>query len=167
MEIHPQRTLRYYALRLKRLGGDPRSLAMGTAVGMFIGITPTVPLHTVTIISTTLLMRVNTLTALISATIVSNPLTFVPQYYLCWKIGSIILPDKLTWTRLQEVIAVITNEGFFVSLKTISTLSFDAVLVMMIGGFLLALPSALISYYISLHFFIKFREKRRRKHLLD
>jgi hypothetical protein len=167
MEINPQRTFRYYLLRFKRLGGDPRSLAMGTAVGILIGLTPTVPLHTVTIIGTTLLMRVNTIAALISATIVSNPLTFVPQYYLCWKIGNLILPGRLTWARLQEVLQILTDEGFFDSLKALSTLSFDALLVMMIGGFLLAIPPALISYYFSLRFFLKIREKRRRKHLLD
>lgn len=167
MEIKPQRTFRYYFLRLKRLGGDPKSLAMGTAIGIFIGLTPTIPLHTVAIIGATLLMRVNTIAAIIAAAMVSNPLTFVPQYYLAWKIGDFILPGRLTWARLHEVLNIVINESFFDSLKTISNLSVDAFLVMMIGGILLALPPALISYYFALRFFIKIREKRRRKHLLD
>lgn len=167
MRLSLQRTFRYYSLRLKRLGGDPKSLAMGTAVGIFIGITPTIPLHTVAIIGVTLLMRVNTIAALISATVVSNPLTFAPLYYLSWKIGNFILPGRLTWERLQEVLEVITSESFLVSLKTVSNLSINAVLVMMIGGILLAIPPTLVSYYFSLRFFIKVREKRRRKHLLD
>jgi len=166
MWLNLQKTFRYYSLRFKRLGGDPKSLAMGTAVGIFIGITPTVPLHTVAIIGVTLLMRVNTIAALISATIVSNPLTFVPIYYLSWKIGNFLLPGRLTWERLQEVLEVITSESFLVSLKTVSNLSINAVLVMMIGGILLAIPPTLVSYYFSLRFFIKVREKRRRKHVL-
>jgi len=161
------RIFRYYSLRFRRLGGNPRSLAMGTAVGVFIGLTPTVPLHTVAIIGATLLMRVNTIAALISATIVSNPLTFALQYYLSWKIGSLIFPGRLNWTRLQEVLEVITNESFLTSLKTISTIGFDAILVMMVGGILLAIPPSLISYYFSLRFFMKIREKRLKKHLLD
>jgi uncharacterized protein len=167
MGFNLQRTFRYYALRFKRLGGDPRSLAMGTAIGILIGLTPTFPLHTVAIIGTTLLMRANTIAALISATMVSNPLTMAFQYYICWKIGNFILPDRLSWTRLQEVLAIITNEGFLVSLKTISNLSIDALMVMMIGGILLAIPPTVISYYFSLRFFIKIREKRRQKHLLN
>jgi uncharacterized protein (DUF2062 family) len=167
MGLNLQRTFRYYALRFKRLGGDPQSLAMGTAIGIFIAITPTVPLHTIAIITATLLLRANTIAALISATLVSNPLTFVPQYYLCWKIGNFIVPDRLTWDRLQEVMGVITDESFLVSLKTISNLSMDAVLVMMIGGILIAIPPTVISYYFSLRFFIKIRDKRRQKHLLN
>ncbi|MDW7772040.1 MAG: DUF2062 domain-containing protein [Desulfobulbaceae bacterium] len=167
MEINPKRTFRYYALRFRRLGGDPKSLALGTAVGIFIGLTPTVPLHTVVIIAITLLTRANTIAALISATIVSNPLTFVPVYFLCWKIGNFILPHRLTWTRMQEVLAVFSSEGFLESLRTVSGLSLDAILVMITGGLLLALPAALISYYFSLLFFIKLREKRRQKHLLN
>lgn len=167
MAFNLSRIFRYYSLRFKRLGGDPKSLAMGTAVGIFIGLTPTVPLHTVAIVGVTLLMRVSTLAALISATVVSNPLTFALQYYLSWKIGNFIFPDRLTWDRLQEVLKVITNESFLTSLKTVSNLSFDAVLVMMVGGIILAIPATLISYYIALRFFMKIRDKRRAKHLLN
>lgn len=167
MGFNPPRLFRYYSLRFKRLKGDPKSLAMGTAVGIFIGLTPTVPLHTIAIVGTTLVMRVSTIAALIAATIVSNPLTFALQYFLAWKIGDLILPDRLTWARIQEVLNAITSQGFVDSLKTVSTLSFDAVLVMMVGGILLAIPPTLLSYYFTLRFFIKLREKRRKKHLLN
>lgn len=167
MAIDPKRTFRYYLLRFKRLGGDPKSLAMGVAIGIFIGITPTVPLHTIAIIGITLLLRVNTIASLLAATAVSNPLTFVPLYYLAWKIGDFFLPGRLTWSRLQEVLEILLNESFMVSLKTLSNISIDAFMVMMLGGTLLAIPPALASYYLSLRFFIKIREKRRQKHLLN
>ncbi|MBW2328784.1 MAG: DUF2062 domain-containing protein, partial [Deltaproteobacteria bacterium] len=82
-----RRLVRYYYLRFIRLQGSPHSLAMGAAVGAAIAVTPTLPLHTVTIIPITLLLRVNTIAALIAGTIVSNPLTFAAQYYVSWKIG--------------------------------------------------------------------------------
>lgn len=167
MAFNPKRIFRYYSLRFKRLGGDPHSLAMGTAVGIFIGLTPTFPLHTVAIVFTTLIMRVNTIAGLISATMVSNPLTMAFQYYITWKIGNFFLPDRLTWERLKEVLEIMTNQGFLDSLRTISNLSADAFMVMMLGGILLALLPTLISYYFSLRFFIKIREKRRQKHLLN
>ena len=86
MNISLPRTIKYYALKFKRLRGDPHSLALGTAIGIFIGISPTIPLHTVAIIGAALLLRASTIAALISASVVSNPLTMVPQYYLCWLI---------------------------------------------------------------------------------
>lgn len=166
MAFNPKRTLRYLSLRFKRLRGDPRSLALGTAIGIFIGATPTMPLHTVTIIGLTLLLRASTIAALIAATAISNPLTFAPQYYLAWRIGNALLPGRLSWERLQGLMRVISNNGFIDGLKTISNLSGDALLVMLTGGLLLALPLAIASYFLSLRFFYKIREKRLKRHIL-
>jgi uncharacterized protein len=161
------RTLKYYILKFVRLRGNPRALAMGVAMGVFIGIIPIVPLHTISIIGVTLLLRISTFAALISSTIVSNPLTLVPLYYLCWRIGNFILPGRLTWWRIEEVLQVLSDDGFVESLKSTSQLGADAIAVMLTGGFLLGMPLAILSYFISYYFFITIRHKRRQKHLLD
>jgi len=161
------RTVKYYILRFVRLRGNPQGLAMGVAIGVFIGISPTMPLHTISIIGFTLLLRVSTVAALISATIVSNPLTLVPLYYLCWLTGNFLLPGRLTWERLEEVLHILANEGFMESLRAVSQLSADAIAVMLTGGFLLGLPAALVSYFVSYYFFMAIRRKRQQKHLLD
>lgn len=162
-----QRTARFYFLRFKRLQGDPRSLAIGVAIGVFIGISPTLPLHTVMIVAVTLLLRVSTVSAIIAAAVVSNPLTFALQYFLCWKVGNILLPDRLTWDKMREILNIVMNQGFSESLESISRLSVDAIFVMLTGGILLGLPLAFISYILSLNFFLKIHEKRRKKHLLN
>ena len=41
-----KRTLKYCWLKLRRLQGDPKKLAWGMALGVFIGVTPTLPFHT-------------------------------------------------------------------------------------------------------------------------
>ncbi len=166
MALNLKRTIRYFSLRFKRLRGDPRSLAMGTAIGIFVGITPTMPLHTVTIVGLTLLFRASTIAALVAATAISNPLTFVPQYYLAWKVGNALLPGRLSWETLQGLLRIITENGFIDALKAISNLSGDALLVMLTGGFILALPLAIASYFLSLRFFHKIREKRLKRHIL-
>lgn len=167
MPLSLARTIKYYTLRFMRLRGNPHSLAMGTAIGIFIGITPTIPLHTVAIIGVTLLMRASTIAGLISAAVICNPLTIVPQYYLCWLTGDFIFSDRLTWERIKEVLQAITHQGFMDSIHTLGSLSFDAILVMMTGGLVLGIPAAVAGYYFSLRFFIRLREKRRRKHLLN
>ncbi len=166
MEFNPKRTWRYFFLRIKRLRGNPRSLALGTAIGVFVGVTPTMPLHTVTIVGLTLLLRANTIAAMIAATAISNPLTVVPQYYLAWKVGNVLLPGRLSWERLQGLMRIISDKGFIDSIKTLSHLSYDALLVMLTGGFLLALPLSIASYFLSLRFFYKMREKRLKRHIL-
>ena len=162
-----RRTAHYYYLRFIRLRGTPSSLAMGAALGAAIGITPTIPLHTVIIVGITLLLRVNTIAALIAGTVVSNPLTFAAQYYLSWKIGDMILPNKLTWERLQQVLTMIEEAGFVEGMKILSHLSCDAILVMLLGGFVLAVPLGIATYFFSYRFFDHIQKKRRQKHLLN
>jgi len=167
MKFDLRRTIRFYTLKFIRLRGNPRSLAMGTATGILIGISPTIPLHTGAIVAVTLLMRVSTVAAIISAAVVCNPFTMIPQYYLCWFVGNFILPDRLTWDRIKDLLNVITHQSFMDSMHTLSSLSFDAILVMLTGGLVIGIPAAIASYYFSLRFFIKIQEKKRQKHLLN
>ena len=162
-----RRTVRYYYLRFKRLRGTPYSLAMGAALGAAIAVTPTLPLHTAIIIPTTLLLRVSTIAALIAGTVVSNPLTFAAQYYVSWKIGDMILPHRLTLERLQQVLAMIKEAGFVEGIKILSHLSVDALMVMLTGGFILAVPLGIATYFFSYLFFDHIQKKRRQKHLLN
>ncbi|WP_456387389.1 DUF2062 domain-containing protein [Desulfolithobacter sp.] len=167
MNFHPSRTIRYLYLRLKRLQGDPESLALGMALGVFIGITPTIPLHTVLTIGLTLAFRASTLSGLIGTVLVSNPLTIVPLYYLCWKIGNWFMPDRVTWERLKTLLDHLMSQGLVEGVRTLSHLSLDVVLVLMSGGLVLAIPPSVISYFLARHLFLKWQLKRQRKHLLN
>ncbi len=162
----PFRIIRYFYLRFQRLRGNPRSLALGTAIGVFIGLTPTLPFHTVSIIPLTILCNASTLAALISGFLVSNPLTIFFHYYFAWVIGNFLFPGRLTWTTIQSVLGVLTEGGFAEGIRTITGLGFNAILVMLSGGILLALPLAILSYCLSYRFFLKIKQKRREKHLL-
>ncbi len=161
------RTVRYYSLRFKRLQGSTRSLALGAAIGSAVGATPTLPLHNVLILGLTLLFRVNPIAGIITANIVSNPLTFVPQYFLAWKIGDFFLPGRLTWEKIRGILALIKQEGIMDTLDVIRQMGFDAILVMMTGGIVLALPAGILTYIVVFQFFAKLRKKRRNKHLLN
>jgi len=161
------RTLRFYSLRFKRLQGSTRSLALGAAIGTAVGATPTLPLHNVLILGLTLLFRVNPIAGLITANIVSNPLTFVPQYFFAWKIGDFFLPGRLTWEKIQGILALIKEKGIMDSLDLIRQMGFDAILVMLTGGLVLAVPTGILTYIIVFRIFAKIREKRRNKHLLN
>jgi uncharacterized protein (DUF2062 family) len=99
--------------------------------------------------------------------VISNPLTFAAQYYLSWKIGDMILPGRLTWERLQEVLALVKEAGIFEGVKILSNLSVDAIMVMLTGGIVLALPLGIATYFLSYRFFDHIRKKREQKHLLN
>ncbi|WP_446011996.1 DUF2062 domain-containing protein [Candidatus Electrothrix sp.] len=167
VKLNPRRASRYYYLRFIRLQGSPSSLAMGSALGASIAITPTLPLHTICIITVTLLLRVNTLAALLAGTIISNPLTFAAQYYLSWKIGSILLPGRLDWDQLYEVVLLVRQSSLIEGVKIMTQLGFDTMLVLQTGGLVLAIPLGIITYLITFRLFVYLQKKKQQKHLLN
>lgn len=162
--LDPRRLSRYYRLRFTRLRGDPRFLARGVALGTFIGITPTIPLHTIVTLALALILRTSKIPALLATVVVSNPLTFFLQYYLSWRIGNFIHPGVLSWERVTAMLTVIKNHASFSeSIHAVLTLGFDAATVLLSGGIVLALPFALCAYFISLRFFSMVADKRKTK----
>ncbi|MFH1019033.1 MAG: DUF2062 domain-containing protein [Pseudomonadota bacterium] len=165
--MKPRRAAKYYYLKFLRLQGDPHSLALGVAIGLFVGITPTVPLHTAFIIILAWPLRGNILAALIAATAISNPLTWLPQYYFCWRLGNWLLPGHLSWERIQALLSLFTSDaGFKESLATLWQLGLDAAAVMLLGGVLLAIPFTCAGYILAFKFFRALRKKRQDKHIL-
>ncbi len=162
-----KRTARFYLIRFKRLQGSNRSLAMGSAIGAAVGVTPTLPLHNVLILGITLPLRVNPIAGILAANVVSNPLTFVPQYYLAWKIGDFFLPGRLSWEKILSTLNLIKTEGIMDSLHVLRAMGWDALLVMLTGGLTLAVPTGVLTYVLVFRFFARVREKRRQKHLLN
>ncbi len=167
----PIRLVRYHYQKFLRLQGEPKVIARGIAVGIFVGITPTIPLHTVLILSLCLLFRASKVAGILASIFVSNPLTFFIQYYLSWLMGTAIFPGLLSWQRLQEMMDVLSTasgyEGFKSSLTAISSLGLDAIIVLVVGGTLLAIPFTVLSYYYSLKLFTKLRDKRQDKVALN
>lgn len=162
----PIRLVKYYYIKFLRLRGDPKAIARGVAVGIFIGITPTIPLHTILILGFCVLFRASKVAGILSSIIVSNPLTFFIQYYLSWLVGTAIFPGLLSWQRLQEMMDVLSSasgyDGFKASLSAISALGFDAIIVLVVGGTLLALPLTALSYYYSLKLFTRLQNKKQK-----
>lgn len=160
--FQPQRTARYYYLRFIRLKGDPNDLARGVAIGMFIGITPTIPLHTILAIAIAFILRASKIAALLATVMVSNPLTFFLQYYLSWRIGHWLIRSDLTWETINTTLQAITaGAGFLDSLHIVMQLGFKAIVTLIVGGSILAAPFALAGYLLSLRFFKAIQEKRQ------
>lgn len=77
--------------RLKHLQGDPHRIALGMAVGVFIGVTPTFPFHTMLALAIATLMRGSPAAAAIGVWF-GNPLTM--PFFLCRQ-----LQDRLADAR--------------------------------------------------------------------
>ncbi len=166
--MNVQRTSRYYFLKLLRLKGSPRSIALGAAIGVFIGLTPTIPLHTIIILTLTLLTRTSFIAGLTTSLLVSNPLTYVPQYYLALALGNLITPFHLNWERVKEVLELILADASFEArVRPLLSIGYEAVVVMLAGGLALAIPFGVLSYYLCHYLVVTYRRKRRQKLILS
>lgn len=159
---------RYYFLRLKRLRGSPRALAGGIAIGVLIGLTPTMPLHTLLIILFAFLTRTSAIAGIIVSWLVCNPLTYLPIYYLSAVVGNYLTPYTLNLEKVQGILDhVLAADNIQKSLTIIVDLGYEALVVMIVGGFCLALPFAVVSYYLALPFFTRIQKKQREKKVLS
>ena len=160
----PHRTARYYYLRFIRLQGDPQFLARGVAVGFFIGVTPTIPLHTLLTLLFAFILRGSKLAAILAGWAVSNPLTFFFQYYFSWRLGSWLTGSDLSWGRINAVVARIgEGAGFGETLALLGKLGQETIAVMLVGGCALAAPIAAIGYLLALRFFAAVQRRRQKR----
>lgn len=166
--MQPSRLLKYYTLRLKRLRGDPRALARGAAIGVFVGLTPTIPLQIVVILFLALVTRSSGIAGIISSCIINNPVTFLPIYYLAAVIGNQVTPYNVDPEQLLPLLNLLVSENtIFESFSIVGEIGLRTCIVMGAGGFCLALPPAILSYSLILPVFKKIADKRKNRPAAD
>ncbi len=164
--IDPRRITKYFYLRFIRLQGDPEFLARGTALGVFIGITPTIPLHTVLALTISYIFRASRIAALLATVAVSNPITFFFQYHFSWRIGTWLTGSDLSWDQINAVLEIlISHSGCKAGISALGSLGWSTIIALVLGGCLLAAPFALISYIFSRRFFSIIKDKREKRKL--
>lgn len=145
-----KRTCKYHWLKFRRLQGDPRRIALGAALGIFIGVTPTIPFHTVLVLSLAPLLRVSVIAAYMGIW-VSNPLTWVPQYLLAYEVGRYVVfrggPLRIpAQANLVAFLDLLWRGG----------------LALQVGGLLISLPPAIAAYFFTLWAVKRYRQRRAR-----
>ncbi len=146
-----KRTLKYCWLKLRRLQGDPKKLAWGMALGVFIGVTPTLPFHTIIALSLAAFLRISLVTAYMGIWI-SNPVTWVPQYFLAYEVGRRLL-FRGTPLHLPE----------HLSFSACFDLLWRGGLALQVGGLIIAVPPAVASYFLTLWAIKRYRQRRARE----
>jgi len=168
MKLEPRRAARYYYLRFIRLRGHPSVLARGVAVGTFIGITPTIPFHTILTLFFAFILRGSKVTGLLAAVAVSNPLTFFLQYYFSWKIGNWFTPANHSWEEVESLLeAILSGGNFGGKLSALAEIGLESFMILIGGGIILATPFTIAFYLGSFMFFKSIEKKRLEKHVLS
>jgi uncharacterized protein (DUF2062 family) len=133
-----RRKIRYVYDRLRRLEGDPRKIAWGMALGVFIGVTPTIPFHMISALALAQLCRISRVAAVMGVWI-SNPLTVPPFYYFSFKIGQWLLYPHESLSLPPDF-----------DLRELLRLGWEVNLSLQTGGVILALPFGVGAYFLTL-----------------
>jgi uncharacterized protein len=150
-----KRIFRYHWLKFLRLQEDPRKIAGGMALGVFIGITPTIPFHMVGALTLAALLRLSPVTAIIGIQ-VGNPLT-VPALYLgAYKVGRFLL---------HRGKPLVFPETF--SFKAWLDVLWQGGIALQVGGVILAIPPAIAAYFLTLWGVRRYQRRKTAKALSD
>lgn len=126
------------------LGVDDHVIARGVAVGLFVGLTPTVGVQTLLMIAGCVLLRGNFPAAFLVSW-VSNPLTMAPLYFAFNALGRVAFEPVV-----RPSIKLTGIEGAAL-LEAVLTL---------LGSLLLAAPISLLGYVVALWAWREFQHLR-------
>ena len=122
------------------------SIAMGTTVGMWIGMTPTVGIQMILVMITAFLtkpfLHFNRIAALITVYI-SNPVTMVPIYYMNYKVGTVFYHGDYTIEDFRKILQYEDFSGWW---RTIVELFVGIGVPLVIGTFIVATLCAAVTY---------------------
>ena len=124
--------------QLVSLKGKPNTIAYGFAIGVFIGVTPTIPFHTVLIVLFCLLLKKNITAGYIGAWLISNPLTIAFLYVSQYRLGKHLLGISYPrfYFRNSSLIDII-HKGW------------DVLFPLLLGGLVMAPIFAIPAYFIA------------------
>ncbi len=146
-----KRSLRLLYLRLMRLKGQPKEVAGGMAIGVFVGMTPTVPLHTILAVLIALILKRSKLAAALGVW-VANPFMLPFIYFLDYKVGQLLTgADAPSLAISNFSIANLIDLGWSISFP------------LFFGGAVTGILCAIPSYYITKRLILVYQARRRQR----
>ncbi|RMG35818.1 MAG: DUF2062 domain-containing protein [Planctomycetota bacterium] len=140
--LHPRFILRTILM----LDDTPHSIALGTAIGTFVGLTPTVGLQMVIVLildrALRCFVRFNRIAALL-AVYISNPLTVVPIYYLDYRVGTLIFEGGLRYADFRRILHFRGWHGWW---RALWTLLVDIGAPLIVGSLIVGAVGAAVAY---------------------
>ncbi len=145
----PRERLGQMLVRMRQLEGTPHYLALGMAVGIFVSITPIIPLQTLVAIAFAFLVR-GSKSAAVLGTWLSNPLTIPVVYYANYKLGCTLLGYQKTLDSIA-----------FDSFSQLMEMGLEVTWAMIVGGLVIGAILGVVAYFVSFRVFITIRRRSR------
>ena len=139
----------------------PPRIAFGMALGIFVGMLPIMGIQMVVVSLFALPLRANLKAALVGVWI-SNPITFIPMYYGCYRFGLLFTSTpKLTWEAFKKLLELLAWDWSQIpeSLGRLVELSGDILMPLWVGSLILGVILAVPTYFITFWFVVGYRTR--------
>ena len=167
MRRHQMRVRRFVLQKVLHAGDSPHTVALGTAIAVFIALLPLVGIQTVLAIAVAALFRANKAVC-VPIVWITNPFTFVPVYGSCWALGRKILssPSPGEHEAMLSQLAQLTQEGSMFSLdfwKDLAGILERVSAELWLGCALVGFVLGVASYFLTRTAVSGYRERRRQR----
>ncbi|PIE66654.1 MAG: hypothetical protein CSA23_08080 [Deltaproteobacteria bacterium] len=142
----PRERISQMLVRMRQLEGNPHYIAMGMAVGIFISITPIIPLQTIVAVALAFMVR-GSKSAAALGTWLSNPITIPLVYYTNYKLGCFLLGYQTTLDTIA-----------FDSFAQLMELGLEVTWAMIVGGVVIGSILGVLAYFLTFRVFIANRQ---------
>lgn len=133
--------------RLKSYEGDPRKIALGIAIGVFVGVTPLFPFHTAIALVLATLLKGSRIAAA-AGVWVSNPVTLPFFYIATYKTGAFFLGGNATANVCRSSFSELVVAGI------------DITHAMILGSIVIGFILSTATYFLTLQLFAVLRNRR-------
>jgi uncharacterized protein (DUF2062 family) len=140
--------------RFLKIRGQPREIALGFSLGLFVGMTPLIGLHTVIAVPLAALFKLNKISAAIAVWF-TNAATAPIIYSVTYLVGARILGIQkgFSWADFNSF-----SSAYHLILKAP-----EIVWAMIVGGIILGLPLAVAGFYIIFFVLQRYQEDIKTK----
>ena len=133
------RSLQYVSKRVLRVSASPHVVAIGFAAGVFASFTPFIGFHFAISFVLAYFLRGNLVAAALG-TWVGNPFTFPFIWFYTYKLGNLVLHGNEGALTMGQISGRLLHVSFSNLIELLKPMT--------IGGILLGVPAAFISYFI-------------------
>jgi uncharacterized protein (DUF2062 family) len=147
--------------KLLHIEDTPERTALAFSIGIFLGFSPFLGLHTLTGLAIAFLFKLNRVAILLG--VWSNtPWWIVPYYTIATWLGMRVIRFRIDWATLHEIFQLGKDQGFLGSdFSARVTSQWGLLLSFLIGSLILAGLFALVAYPLALRWIRFYRSHRR------
>jgi uncharacterized protein len=170
-ELNPQRDslpkrIFKKLIDIVRQKDTPHRIALGMALGIFVGILPIMGIQMTVVAIIALPLRGN-LKAAVAGVWISNPITFLPMYWGYYKFGLLFFPSRaMTMAEFKETIKVAGEWDWGAigeSIRRFMDIGADILVPMWVGSAILAVLFSIPTYFVTKWLIIAYRMRKARR----